>query len=143
MNIWLHPRVRARVVSPCFARSPPIASLWNNVCRDFPAPRRGLQTTDTPLMSFFRPSGDITIKRGLPPKSERQPLTSFLRTTADCTIDDVLALLHASATHGIQERTSAKNEVDENSAHHNIDGKPPLDRCASQKSVATTVLRSS
>jgi hypothetical protein len=78
-----------------------------------PAPRRRMQGTDTPLMSFFRPSDDIIFTSGPSPESERQPPAPFLRTSADCTDDDLPALLRAGATHGIQERTGAMNAEDE------------------------------
>jgi len=101
-----------------------------------------MQVADTPLMSFFRPSSDIIVISGLSPESKSQPPSPFLRTSADCTDDDLPALLRAGATHGIQERTIARNAGDEASMRIDQLANQRLKKRITTTSSATKKLRS-
>jgi hypothetical protein len=125
MNFGLHPRVRAQVVSPCLANQP-IHRLPVERCTSRLACSAALDASHGYAShEFFRPSDDIIISSGHRPESRRQPPTSFLRTSADCTGDNLSALFHAGATHGIQERTSAWDRAVKREVKHDGElGKP-------------------
>jgi len=77
------------------------------------ARERAIQSATTaPLMRF--PAPPATLSTDADSLAGEQPLTAFLRLSADCTPVDVLALFQTSATHGVQrERTSLLRDLPE------------------------------